>query len=106
HLTPIPETPLGAPATTLLPPPFISTISPVLLQSTTPILTPPITTEAPFVITILDLLHIVIQIVSVLEKDVQELKEVDNTTTLRASLKPEIPSVVNAFLGSSLGDAL
>ncbi|GJT56759.1 hypothetical protein Tco_0991813 [Tanacetum coccineum] len=44
--------------------------------------------------------------VSILEKDVQELKEADNITTLRASLKSEIPSVVNAFLRSSLGDAL
>ncbi|GJU52017.1 putative reverse transcriptase domain-containing protein [Tanacetum coccineum] len=44
--------------------------------------------------------------VSILEKDVQELKETDNIMTLRASLKSEIPSVVNAFLGSSLGDAL
>ncbi|GJT72418.1 hypothetical protein Tco_1031704 [Tanacetum coccineum] len=39
-------------------------------------------------------------------KDVQELKEVDHTTTLLASLKPEIPSAVNAYLGSSLGDVL
>ncbi|GJV51023.1 hypothetical protein Tco_1446764 [Tanacetum coccineum] len=105
-LTPIPKTPLVAHATTLLPPPFVSTISPVLLQSTTPILTPPITIEALFVTTIQDPLHVVIQIVYVLEKDVQELKEADNTTTLRASLKPEIPSAVNAFLGSSLRDAL
>nr|GEW08429.1 hypothetical protein [Tanacetum cinerariifolium] len=45
-LTPIPKTPLVAPATTLLPHPSISTIPPVLLQITTPIPSLPITTEA------------------------------------------------------------
>ncbi|GJX79300.1 hypothetical protein Tco_0327449 [Tanacetum coccineum] len=53
-----------------------------------------------------DPLHVVIQRVYVLEKDVQELKEADNTTTLSASLKSEIPLAVYAFLGSSLGDEL
>ncbi|GJU67701.1 hypothetical protein Tco_1253960 [Tanacetum coccineum] len=53
-----------------------------------------------------DPLHVVIQRVSILEKDVQELKEVDNTTTLRALLISKIPSAVNAYLRSSLGDAL
>ncbi|GJV15538.1 hypothetical protein Tco_1360861 [Tanacetum coccineum] len=86
-LTPIPETPSVAPATSLLPPPTVSSISHIQLQTTTPIPTPPITIEAP-------------------HKDVQELKEVDNTTTLRASLRSEIPPAVNAYLGSSLGDAL
>ncbi|GJY96901.1 hypothetical protein Tco_0513811, partial [Tanacetum coccineum] len=51
-LTPILETPLVAPATTLLPPPSASTIPPVLLQTTTPIPTPPITTEAPTITTV------------------------------------------------------
>nr|GEW18012.1 hypothetical protein [Tanacetum cinerariifolium] len=105
-LTPIPKTPSVAPAITLLPPLFVSTISHVLMQSTTPIPAPPITTEAPCVTTILDLLHVVIQRVSVLEKDVQELKETGNTTTHRASLRSGIPSVVNAYLGSSLGNSL
>ncbi|GJV14288.1 hypothetical protein Tco_1359611 [Tanacetum coccineum] len=53
-----------------------------------------------------DLLHVVIQRVYVLEKDVQELKEADNTTTLRALLISEIPLAVNVFLGYSLGDVL
>nr|GFB98780.1 hypothetical protein [Tanacetum cinerariifolium] len=48
----------------------------------------------------------IIKKVSVLEKDVQELKEVDHTTTLRALLRSEISSAVNAYLRSSLGDAL
>ncbi|GJZ84543.1 hypothetical protein Tco_0649882 [Tanacetum coccineum] len=105
-LTPIPETPSVATATTILPPPSISIVSHVQVQTTTPIPSPPITTEAPLVTTIPDPLPAIIQSVSVLEKDVQELKEVDNTTTLCASLRSEIPLAVNAYLGSSLGDAL
>nr|GEX05942.1 hypothetical protein [Tanacetum cinerariifolium] len=95
-----------APATTLLPPLFVSFISNVLLQITTPIPTPPITTEAPPITMIPDLLHAIIQRVPVLEKDVQDLKEVDNNTTLQASPRSEIPSAINAFLGSSSGYAL
>ncbi|GKA49811.1 hypothetical protein Tco_0742884 [Tanacetum coccineum] len=105
-LTTIPETPSLASATTLLPPPSVFTMSPLLLQITTPIPTPPITTKAPSVTTILDPIHVVIQRVSVLEKDVQKLKEADNTTTLYASLRSKIPSAINAYLKSSLGDAL
>ncbi|GKB24646.1 hypothetical protein Tco_0864047 [Tanacetum coccineum] len=84
----------------------VFTISPVLLQTTTSIPTPPITIEAPPVTTIPDPLHAIIQRVSVLEKDVQELKEVDHTTTLCTLLRSEIPFAINAYLGSSLGDAL
>ncbi|GJX97245.1 hypothetical protein Tco_0353043 [Tanacetum coccineum] len=86
--------------------PSVSTIPPILQQSTTLIPTPPITTKASQITTILDLLHAIIQRVSKLEKYVQELKEVDNTTTLRATLKSKIPSDVHAFLGSSLEDEL
>ncbi|GKA09375.1 hypothetical protein Tco_0688706, partial [Tanacetum coccineum] len=80
-LTPIPETPSVATATTFLPPPSVSSISDVLLQTTTPIPTPPTTTEAPPVTTIPDLLHAIIQRVYVLEKDVQELKESGRCTS-------------------------
>ncbi|GKB22887.1 hypothetical protein Tco_0862288 [Tanacetum coccineum] len=105
-LTPIPKTPSVVLATTLLPPPTVSSISHVQLQTTTPIPSPLITTKAPPVTTIPDLLPAILQRVYVLEKDVQELKEVDNTTTLHALLRSEIPSTVNAYLGSSLGDTL
>ncbi|GJU63475.1 hypothetical protein Tco_1245310 [Tanacetum coccineum] len=50
-LTPIPETPLVAYAITFLPPPSVSTIPHVLLQTTKPIPTPPISTEAPTITT-------------------------------------------------------
>ncbi|GKE74337.1 hypothetical protein Tco_1536378 [Tanacetum coccineum] len=44
--------------------------------------------------------------VSDLEKEVKELKQADLSTTLRASIRYEVPSAVNEYLGSSLGDAL
>ncbi|GKA06257.1 hypothetical protein Tco_0685481 [Tanacetum coccineum] len=105
-LTTILETPSAALATTVLPPPTVSTFPPAPLQSTIPISTPPITIEAPQMTTILDPLHTVIQRVYVLEKDVQDLKEADNTTTLHALIKSKLPSAIHAFLGSSLGDEL
>ncbi|GJZ61276.1 hypothetical protein Tco_0617413 [Tanacetum coccineum] len=42
----------------------------------------------------------------VLEKDVQEIKEVDHNATLLDSLRAEIPLAINAYLGYNLGDAL
>ncbi|GJU84904.1 hypothetical protein Tco_1292450 [Tanacetum coccineum] len=50
-LTPIPVTPLVTPATTLLTPLYVFTVPPVPHQTTAPILTPPITTDAPTVTT-------------------------------------------------------
>ncbi|GJW17028.1 hypothetical protein Tco_0024464 [Tanacetum coccineum] len=44
--------------------------------------------------------------VSDLEKEVKELKQVDLSTTLRASIRSEVPPAVNKYLGSTLGDAL
>ncbi|GJW19005.1 hypothetical protein Tco_0026441 [Tanacetum coccineum] len=44
--------------------------------------------------------------VSDLEKDVKELKQVDHSTTTLESIKSQVPSVVNKYLGSSLGDTL
>ncbi|GJT50797.1 hypothetical protein Tco_0976954 [Tanacetum coccineum] len=105
-LTPIHKTPSVVPETTLLPPQTVSSISHLQLQTITPIPSSPITTEAPPVTTIPHPLPIILQRVSVLEKDVQELKEVNNTTILHASLRSKIPSSINVYLGSSLGDAL
>ncbi|GKD20078.1 hypothetical protein Tco_1221781 [Tanacetum coccineum] len=44
--------------------------------------------------------------VSDLKKEVKELKQVDLSTTLHASIRSEVPPAVNEYLGSSLGDAL
>ncbi|GJU10997.1 hypothetical protein Tco_1133393 [Tanacetum coccineum] len=81
-LTPIPETPLAAPATTLLPLPSVSIIPPVLLQSTTPIITPPITTEAPPVIMIPDPL---------LQVDYKEMIEESVQANLINEVKNQLP---------------
>ncbi|GJS89312.1 hypothetical protein Tco_0771948 [Tanacetum coccineum] len=97
-LTPIPKTPLVAPASTLLPTIPVSFISHVLLQTITPIPTPPITTKAPPVTMIPDPLYAIIQRVFVLEKDVQELKEypqqVDYKEIIKESVQANIISVV------------
>ncbi|GJU00282.1 hypothetical protein Tco_1110620 [Tanacetum coccineum] len=90
-LSPIPEIPIDAPAITLPPPPSVTTITYVLQQTTKPISTPPITTIASAVTTVPDPLPAIVQRVSIIEKDVQELKEDDHTTTLLASLRSKIP---------------
>ncbi|GJV92181.1 hypothetical protein Tco_1539994, partial [Tanacetum coccineum] len=55
-LSPIHEIPSVTPATTLLPPPSFTNLTPVLQQIKTPIPTPPITTVAPVATTVPDLL--------------------------------------------------
>nr|GEV27389.1 hypothetical protein [Tanacetum cinerariifolium] len=104
--SPIPEIPSVAPATTLLPPLSVSTISLVLQQTATPILTPPITTEAPATTTVLDPLSKIAQRVSVLEKDVQELKKVGHSLVILATTISHVPAAIDEYLESSLGDAL
>ncbi|GKA49283.1 hypothetical protein Tco_0742241 [Tanacetum coccineum] len=101
----IPEISIVTPVTTLPPPPSV-TIIPALQQQSTPIPTPPITIVALIVTMIPYPLSAIIQRVSVLEKDARELKEVDHPVTHLALLRSKIPSVVNAYIGSSLGDAL
>ncbi|GJW84060.1 hypothetical protein Tco_0157205 [Tanacetum coccineum] len=106
-LSTIPEIPTVTSTTTPLPPNYVSTISPVLLQQTTTlILTPPITTKTPPITKIPDPLPAISQSIYVLEKDVQDLKTVDHTIALIASLRSRKPSAVNAYLGSSPGYAL
>ncbi|GKC46831.1 hypothetical protein Tco_1064553 [Tanacetum coccineum] len=41
-----------------------------------------------------------------LEKDVKELKDVDNSTKVISTIKYEVPNAVKEYLGSSLDDAL
>ncbi|GJT42073.1 hypothetical protein Tco_0941938 [Tanacetum coccineum] len=83
-LTPLLETPLVDPATTLLPPPSVSTIPPVLLQTTTPIPTPPITTEAPTITTVV----------------------LESNALTDVQLRSQVPMVVEHYLGSKIGDDL
>ncbi|GJT66620.1 hypothetical protein Tco_1018100 [Tanacetum coccineum] len=96
-LTPIPETPLVAPATTLLPPPSVSTIPPVPLRTTTPIPAPPIITEAPTITTVVpesDALAAVQLRVAKLEKDVSELKKMDHSARALTTVKSQVPTVI------------
>ncbi|GJW40607.1 hypothetical protein Tco_0066452 [Tanacetum coccineum] len=119
-LSPIPEIPTKTLVTTALSsPPIITTISLVQQQQiapipTTPIPTPPITIEAPTFTTavpetptITTIAFIVVQLrVIELEKEVFELKQVDHSAKFLAFIQSQVPSVVNAYLGTSLGDSL
>ncbi|GJS11510.1 hypothetical protein Tco_0368306 [Tanacetum coccineum] len=107
-LTHVQETPSVAPVTTL-PPPFLSTIPLVPHQTTTPIPTPPITTDALTNITVVsesDALSVVQLRVVKLEKDVFELKKIDHPAKALATLKSQVPTVVEQYLGSKIGDDL
>nr|GEX67740.1 hypothetical protein [Tanacetum cinerariifolium] len=90
-------------------PPSISTIPPVLLQTITPILTPPITTDAPTITTTVPKSNALsaVQLRGVkLEKDVSELKKIDHSTEALATLKSQVPMVVEHYIGSKIGDDL
>ncbi|GJZ43443.1 hypothetical protein Tco_0590698 [Tanacetum coccineum] len=79
--TPIAEPPSVAPSTTLLPHLSVSTIPPVPHQTTEPIPTPPITTDAPTITTAVpesDALSAVQLRVAKLKKDVSKLKKIDH----------------------------
>ncbi|GKC44897.1 hypothetical protein Tco_1062619, partial [Tanacetum coccineum] len=108
-LSPIPEIRTESPVTTTLPPPpIISTIA-IVQQTTTPIPTPPITTKALPVTTIVpksDTLFIVQLRVTKLEKDVSELKKIDHSAKALTSLKSQVPMVIDNYLGSKLNDSL
>ncbi|GJY63425.1 hypothetical protein Tco_0464885 [Tanacetum coccineum] len=91
-LTPILETPSVAHATTLLPPPSVSTIPHVLLQTTTPIPSPPIIDEALTITTAVpesDAFNVVQLRVEKLGKDVSELKKIDHSAKALATLKSQ-----------------
>nr|GEU64227.1 hypothetical protein [Tanacetum cinerariifolium] len=147
-LTPVQETSSVAPVTTL-PLPSVFTTPRVPQQTTTPIPTPPITTETstitttvpksdtltfhlyiynkkttripippitidtPTITTVVlksDALYVAKLRVAKLEKDMFELKKIDLFTEALAALKHKfkssVPTVVDDYLGSKLGDAL
>ncbi|GJR71159.1 hypothetical protein Tco_0083524 [Tanacetum coccineum] len=105
--TPSLALPIETPVLTVpLPPPIVSAIS-YVQQQTTPIPTTPITTIALNITTIIpDPLPAIVQRVSKLEKDVQELKQVDHSPTILATIRSHVPAAVYEYLGLSLGDAL
>nr|GEU78828.1 reverse transcriptase domain-containing protein [Tanacetum cinerariifolium] len=107
--SPIPVTPLVAPATTLLFLSSVSTIQRVPHQTTAPIPTLPITTDAPTIITVVpefDALFVVQLRVAKLEKDVSELKKIDHSTKSLATLKSQVTMVIEQYLGSKISDDL
>ncbi|GKB55548.1 hypothetical protein Tco_0906301 [Tanacetum coccineum] len=108
-LTPVQETSTAAPITTLPPPP-ISTIAPApLQQTTTPIPSPLITTDAPIITSAVpesDALSAVQLRVAKLEKDVSELKKIDHFTKSLATLKSQVPTVVEQYLRTKIDDDL
>ncbi|GJW45601.1 hypothetical protein Tco_0077247 [Tanacetum coccineum] len=107
--TPIPKNPSVAPSTTLLLPPSVFTIPHVPHQTTTPIPTPLVTTDAPTITTAVpasDALSVVQLRVAKLEKDVSELKKIDHSAKALATLKSQVPTVVEQYLGSKIGDDL
>ncbi|GJV07985.1 hypothetical protein Tco_1345641 [Tanacetum coccineum] len=107
-LTPLQETPSVAPVTSL-PPSSVSTIPHVPHQTTTPIPTPPIITDASTITIVVpksDALSDVQLRVATLEKDVSELKKIDHSAEALATLKSQVPTVIDNYLGSKFGDVL
>ncbi|GJR05798.1 hypothetical protein Tco_0528782 [Tanacetum coccineum] len=105
-LTTVRESPSITIVTTLHPPP-VSTTPPVPQQITTLIPTPTITTDAPTITTTIsesNALSAVQLRVAKLEKDVSELKKIDLFTEALAALKTQVPSFVDKYLGSKVGD--
>ncbi|GJW79264.1 hypothetical protein Tco_0140946, partial [Tanacetum coccineum] len=107
-LTPIPETPLVAPATTLQPPLCVSTTIQLCNKQQHKSYTP-IITEALSITTVVPESHAltVVQLrVAKLEQDVSGLKKIDHSVEVLATLKSQVPMVVGNYLGSKLGDDL
>nr|GEU49871.1 hypothetical protein [Tanacetum cinerariifolium] len=110
-LSPIPEITNVTPITTAPPKaPTITAITTTLTPTPikTPLPSPPIFTVAPTTALVMKLeaFSAIHQKVFELEQDVQELKQVDNSLEILASIRSQVLSAVNEYLGSSLGDAL
>ncbi|GJR02722.1 retrotransposon protein, putative, ty3-gypsy subclass [Tanacetum coccineum] len=94
-------------STAISPPHVTPTIS--IVQQTTPIPAQLITTESPNITTAIpesDALTDVQLRVAKLEKDVSELKKIDHFVEALASLKSQVPTVVEHYLRSKIGDDL
>ncbi|GKA53855.1 hypothetical protein Tco_0747170 [Tanacetum coccineum] len=107
-LPPIPKI-TETPVSIALSPPHVTPTISIVQQITTPIPTPPITTEAPTITTAVlksDALSNVQLRVTKLEKDIFELKKIDHSVEALASLKSQVPMVVEHYLGSKISDDL
>ncbi|GJU62888.1 retrovirus-related pol polyprotein from transposon TNT 1-94 [Tanacetum coccineum] len=109
NLPPIPKILTETPLSTVVSLPHVTPTISTVQQTTTPIPTPPITTDAPTITTAVpesDALSVVQLRVAKLEKDVSELKNINLFVEALATLKSQVPNVVDEYLGSKLGDAL
>ncbi|GKC28375.1 hypothetical protein Tco_1035669, partial [Tanacetum coccineum] len=89
-LPPIPEIPTETLVSTALSLPHVTPTISIVQQTTTPIPTPSIITEAPTITTVVpesDALTAIQLRVAKLEKDVSELKKIDHYAEALASLK-------------------
>ncbi|GKE51391.1 hypothetical protein Tco_1486547 [Tanacetum coccineum] len=104
-LSSIPKITTEAPTTTISPliPPFIP-----ILPHLTPIPTPTTTeaTTSTLAVPESETLSAIHLRVSDLENKVKQLKNVDHSTLLFATIKSDVPTAVKEYLGTSLGDAL
>ncbi|GJX08265.1 hypothetical protein Tco_0196197 [Tanacetum coccineum] len=101
NLPPIPEIVTKTPVSTAVPSPQVTPIFSPMQQTPTPILTPPITTDAPTVTTAVlesNALTTVELRVAKLEKDVSELKTIDLSYEDLVVLQSQVPIVVDSYL--------
>nr|GEU54364.1 hypothetical protein CTI12_AA475510 [Tanacetum cinerariifolium] len=98
------ETVITASATTITS--FIFSLFPTLQQSIPiPTLINTKATTSTFEVPESKTLFALHQRITNLEKDVKELKNVDNSTTVISTIKSEVPNAIKEYLGSSLDDA-
>ncbi|GJY52642.1 hypothetical protein Tco_0443489 [Tanacetum coccineum] len=106
-IPPIPEIVTETPVTTADPSPQVTPIISTVQQTTTPIPTPTITTDAPTVTTAVpesNALTAVELIVAKLEKDVSKLKIVDHSSEALVVLQSCVPTVIDSYLNTKVGD--
>ncbi|GJX15638.1 hypothetical protein Tco_0216470 [Tanacetum coccineum] len=107
NLPPIQEILTETPVSNVVSLPRVTPIISTVQQTTTPISTPPISTDAPTITTVVpesDALSVVQLRVAKLEKDVSGLKNIDLSAEALVALKTQVPSVVDNYLGSKVRD--
>nr|GEW85229.1 hypothetical protein [Tanacetum cinerariifolium] len=103
NLPPIPKILTKTPVSTGISPPYVTPTILTMQQTLTPTHTPPITTNAPTIITVVhesDALSLVQLRVAKLESNVSKLKKIDLSAEALAALKTQVPSVADNYLGS------
>ncbi|GKA32724.1 hypothetical protein Tco_0719091 [Tanacetum coccineum] len=107
NLPPILEIVTVTPVTTADPSPPVTPIISTVQQTTTPIPTPTIITDSPTITTAVpksNALTVVELRVAKLEKDVSELKTNDHSSIALVFLQSYVPTVIDSYLDTKLGD--